>query len=311
MSRPRAARIASLRAAAAPPFVARSSSRMRGSRGGERPGEVARAVGRGVVDEDELPVGEALRPDRGDGGGERRRGVPDRGDDREERRRRAGISSPGSTRGSSARRRRGRRRCAGRRRGRRAWCSCRPAPQVRHVERPGDEADLLLGAGSRAAPSACSAQLGPAVAAAGLGVEVGRHHRVGSGEVAELLAPTGRASGCACRERGARRSRAARAGRRAAARRRRTASTARPGTSSTFSRPGPAQHVDRRLHRLLPGPPLGRGPGVHRRLVEDLEQDAAVVGERGAELAPGAPGRRRRQAARVGARRRPAIASRR
>ena len=54
--------------------------------GGEPPGELARAVGRGVVDEEELPVGKALHPDRGDGGGERRRGVPDRGDDREERR---------------------------------------------------------------------------------------------------------------------------------------------------------------------------------------------------------------------------------
>jgi len=54
--------------------------------GGERPGEVAAAVGRGVVDEDQLPVGERLRPDRGDGVPKRRRRVPDRGDDADERR---------------------------------------------------------------------------------------------------------------------------------------------------------------------------------------------------------------------------------
>ena len=56
--------------------------------GGERPDERRRAVARGVVDEDELPVPEALRPDRGHGLGERRGGVPDRGDDRDRRRRR-------------------------------------------------------------------------------------------------------------------------------------------------------------------------------------------------------------------------------
>ena len=37
-----------------------------------------------------------------------------------------------------------------------------------------------------------------------------------------------------------------------------------------------------------------------RRLVEDLEHDAPVLGERGDDLAPGAPGGGRRQAGRVG-----------
>ena len=80
MKRPRAARMPPLRAAAAPPLPPARARRIRGSPAASARGDAPRAVGRGVVDEQHLPVGKICARTEATVR-ERRGGVPDRGDD--------------------------------------------------------------------------------------------------------------------------------------------------------------------------------------------------------------------------------------
>ena len=297
MSRPRAARIAGVarRRRAAVRRRARSAGSAAPSAASAR-ASAARAVGRGVVDEEELPVGEALRPDRGDGLGERRRGVPDRGDDRDERRRRAPqlarkyswIICPAPPRPPSR---------ARRRRSRRAWCSCRP-PRAGGRSKAQTTRPISLLVQVVEQRVGLLRELWPAVAAAGWALNSVAITGWVRAKSPNFRSQCARVWLCLVEER---MHGIAELPERIGERRRAVegiARTARPPTSSTFCDPPCAACRSAAASSPARSPVLGRRAAIAGSLKTSsrMPRSSASAGD---DLAPGPPGRRRGQARRI------------